>query len=99
MCGLPEAVSVETLKVAWPLPFTGVAAPKMVVGVAQVPPSMSVTDPVVTGLAPDVTVAVKVTDWPKVEGLGVEPSAVDVLAWLTVWLTLPLLVAKLALPP
>ena len=36
------------------------------------------TEPLVTGEPPDVTVEVKVTDWPNVEGLGVDVSAVVV---------------------
>ena len=33
-----------------------------------------------------VTVAVKVTDWPKTDGLGLMDREVAVAAWSTVWL-------------
>jgi hypothetical protein len=46
-----------------------------------------------------VTVAVRVTDWPKTEGLADEASAVLEGAWITDWFTVPLLVAKLLSPP
>ena len=49
----------------------------MVVGVAHVPPSMKVTLPVGVPLLL-VTVAVKVTDCPEVEGLSEEVKVVDV---------------------
>jgi hypothetical protein len=46
-----------------------------------------------------VTVAVKVTVCPAVDGFALEVSAVDdVVFALTVWLTLPLLVAKVVSP-
>src|ERR1043166_2233161 len=35
------------------------------------------------------TVAVKVTDWPKTEGLAEEAREVVLLAWPTVWVTIP----------
>ncbi len=43
-------------------------------------PSLNVTVPAVTGLPPLVTVAVNVTVWPNVDGLGDEVSAVVVAA-------------------
>ena len=59
-------------------------------------PSMKVTVP--TGVpAPgldEVTVAVKVTDWPNVLGFVELVSVVVVLAWLTVCVTLPVLCAN-----
>ena len=48
-----------------------------------------------------VIVAVKMTDWPKTEGLADEVTAVVVLALLTVWVNgepVLLLVLKLASP-
>ena len=49
---------------------------------------------------PGVTVAVKVTDWPNVDGLGEAVTVVVVVAGLTVWppLRVPLLAAKLLSP-
>ena len=45
------------------------------------------------------TVAVKVTDWPKTEGLTEEATLVVVLAWLTFWVrTEEVLELKLASP-
>ena len=46
------------------------------------------------------TVAVKVIDWPKVEGLAEEATVVVVAAWLTTWVAawLEVLVVKLASP-
>ena len=54
-----------------PSAATGTAAPR------SVPPSLNCTVPAVTGAAPTVTVAVKVTDVPKVDGFG---AAVTVVA-------------------
>src|SRR5918998_5265463 len=55
---------VDVEKVAWPEPSTGTLAANVVV------PSVKVTVPVVTGLPPLVTVAVKVTDWPVRDGFS-----------------------------
>jgi hypothetical protein len=46
-----------------------------------------------------VTVAVKVTDWPNVEGLGELARAVEVPALLTVWAVVPELPPNMASPP
>src|ERR1043166_4205924 len=70
-------------KVAWPelrlLVATGV------------PPSWKMTDPVGVPAAgaTALTVAVKVTDWPKTEGLAEEAREGVLLAWPTVWVTIP----------
>ena len=81
------------MNVAWP--ELRVLVP---IGVA---PSLKVTVPVgvpVPG-AVGVTVAVKVTDWPKTEGLTEETPAVVVPALLTVCVKLgEVLVLKLASP-
>ena len=65
------------------------------------PPSRNVTVPVAVP-APDATgetVAVKVTDCPKTDGLRDEARVVLVDALLTTWLTIALvLVLKFALP-
>ena len=47
-----------------------------------------------------VTVALNVTAWPNTEGLAEELTAVELLAWLTVWppARVPLLVLKLLSP-
>ena len=60
--------------------------------VRTVEPSANVTEP--GGVPPvDVTVAVKVTDWPEFDGFGVEATVVEVtkLVWLIVSVRLPLL--------
>src|SRR4051794_37481470 len=93
MVWLP-ASRADVLKVA--VPPLSVPVPR------ELDPSLKVTDPVGVpapgATAP--TVAVKVTDWPKVEGLGAAESAVVVLAWLTVCITAPeVLVRKLLSPP
>ncbi len=60
------------------------------------PPSLNCTVPVAV---PGVTVAVKVTDWPKTEGLLFEVTVVEVLAWFTVCVGKePVLPAKLVSP-
>jgi hypothetical protein len=75
------------LNVATPLPLS---VPEPIC----VAPSKKFTVP--PGVPPDeVTVAVKVTDWPNVEGFGLEVNAVEVEAGLTTWDTaLDVLAAK-----
>ena len=75
------------VSVAWPLAFTCTAAPRLVA------PSVNVTVPVVTGLAPLVTVAVNVTLSPKIDGFSDESSAVDVGARWTTWVSAALVLA------
>ncbi len=99
MCGLPEAASAEVLKLACPLALGVVGPASVVPGTAHVPPSTNVTLPTVTGLPLLVTVAVKVTDWPNVEGFRLDVNAVVVLAVFTTWTTLPLPEFKSPLPP
>ena len=76
----PEA-SDEVANVAWPELRLMVAS--------DVAPSLKVTVPegVPEPGAKVVTVAVKVTDWPKQAGLSEEASVVAVLALLTVWVS------------
>ena len=67
-------------------------------------PSLNVTVPVGVPApgATAATVAVKVSDWPKTDGLGpvVRATVVVVLAWPTTCVTvLEALAAKLAVPP
>ncbi len=76
MTGWLPTARLEVAKVATPLALS-VPVPSVVA------PSLKVTVPVGVPPAP-VTVAVKVTDWPKVEGLADEPSAVVVSALATV---------------
>ena len=86
------AGSAVVVKIATPPPFTA-ALPRVV------PESENVTLPPGTP-AEEVTVAVNVTDWPNVEGLGEDESPVVVLAWPTVWRMNPeVLVPKLLAPP
>lgn len=68
---LPTA-RAEVLKETWPLELSGACA-KMVLPWAKV--TWPVGVPVAGGTA--ATVAVKVTDWPLVDGLGVEVSVVE----------------------
>ena len=79
--------SVEVVKVAWPVP-SSVEVPRVVV------PSLNVTVPM--GVPPlEVTVAVKVTDWLKTEGLAEELTVVVVVnVFWTVCTLLPLLAAN-----
>ena len=62
--------------------------------------SLNVTVPVGVPLPLPLTatMAVKVTDWPNLDGLIEELAAVAVEAWLTVWVTFPPLEAKLESP-
>lgn len=94
MVWLPTA-KAEVVNVAWPLL-------RMPVPMA-LPPSRKVTVPVgvpAPGATAE-TVAVKVTDWPKTEGLGDEARAIAVLALFTTCglpVNEPLLPSKLASP-
>ena len=66
------AASAAVLNAAWPAASTGTAE------ASTVAPSVNVTVP--TGTPPvEVTVAVKVTEVPELEGLGDEVNAVAVL--------------------
>jgi len=93
LCGLPETDSAEVLNVATPEvndPVPSVVAP-----------SLNVTVPVgvpVLAVEASLTVAVNVTDCPKTDGSGEEPSAVVVFAVLTVWETGGLVLALKLLP-
>jgi hypothetical protein len=70
MVWLPTA-SAAVLNDAWPEPLTGTFDAQTVA------PSVKVTVP--TGTPPlEVVVEVKVTDWPKEEGLGEEAAVVEV---------------------
>ena len=73
MVWLP-ANSAVVAKAACPEPFR-IPVPNVVT------PSMNVTVPAGTP-APELTVAVNVTGWPKVDGLGVREVVVVVLATL-----------------
>ena len=70
MVWLPTA-SVEVEKAACPLVLTATAEAR------TVEPSAKVTEPDGVPLI-EVTVAVKVTDWPEFDGFGVEATVVDV---------------------
>ena len=86
------AFSAAVVSVAWPL-ASSVALPRVVA------PSWKVTVPVGVP-TPALTVAVKVTACPYVEGLAPLLSAVEVTAGLTVWVKAALLLAlSLASPP
>jgi hypothetical protein len=58
-------------------------------------PLVNVTVPV----APDVTVAVKVTAWPTVEGLTEEARETTGSAFVTVWVVVPLAGLLFESPP
>jgi hypothetical protein len=70
---------VLTLMLAWPEPFS-VADPK------STAPSLKSTDPDGTPTA-DVTVAVKVTDWPTVLRFGAPVTEVEVLGIVAAFTT------------
>src|ERR1700722_4080979 len=70
MVWLPTA-SVEVENAACPLVLTATAEAR------TVDPSAKVTEPDGVPLV-EVTVAVKVTDWPEFDGFGVEVTVVDV---------------------
>jgi hypothetical protein len=80
-------VSVEVVKVAAPLPI--VPKPR----VAE--PSRKVTVPV----TPDGTVAVKVTDWLKVDGFSEDVSMTVGVGLLTVCVVVPVAGALFVSPP
>ena len=65
------------------MPLVKVPVPSVLVPFLKVTVPLGVPAPGETGL----TVAVKVTDWPKTEGLAEEVKAVAVEAMLTTWLT------------
>ena len=74
-------VSVDVENAACPLPLRAVGPASVVAGAAHVPPSMKVTLPVVTAVAPTFTEAVNVTLSPNVEGFAEEASVVVVFAF------------------
>ena len=68
---------------------------------SELVPSLKVTVPVGVALAgaTGLTVAVKTTAWPNVDGFGDEPAAVLLLPLLTCWVKVAdVLVLKLASP-
>ena len=73
----PATLRAEMLNVAWAEPFR-VSVPNVV------EPSLNVTVPVGAPELDEVTLAVKVTDWPKTAGLAEEVTAVDEAAGLAV---------------
>jgi hypothetical protein len=80
VCAPTERAAVP--KLAWPEAFS-VAVP------SEVAPSLNVTRPIGTPLL-ELTVAVKATDWPNVDGLSAEMSAVVVgeTTFATLYVTL-----------
>jgi len=68
------AVSDVIVKLAWPVASREIGA------LSKVPPSRNEIVPSVTATPPDDTVAVKVTDWPKTDGLPDVMTVVDVSA-------------------
>ena len=88
------AARVEVVNVA--VPLVRVAVPRLAAPSRKVTVPVGVPAPGATAL----TVAVKVTDWPNVDGLVEEATVVVELAWLTVWvIDADVLVVKLASPP
>ena len=91
---LPTASAV-VLKVACPLPLR-VAVPKVVEPLWKETVPVGVPEPG----ALELTVAVKVTDWPKTVKAPDEPMVVVVPSVVTVWVkTAEVLVKKFASPP
>jgi hypothetical protein len=86
MVWLPAA-NADVLKAAWPEPSTGTFEVRTLL------PSVKVTVPTGTP-PPEVTLAVKVTECPNVDGLGDELTVVVVAKFCTTWTVLPLLAAK-----
>ena len=86
-----DSVVVALLVALPPTRVTGL--PKFVPSIWNCTVPVGVPEP--GGLA--ATVAVKVTDWAKTEGLAVEVTVVVVLSWETVWVSVPVLAAKLAI--
>lgn len=87
-------LSVEVLNVA--IPPLSVFEPKVVAPSLKVTVPVGVPDPGATAL----TVAVKVTDWPKTEGFADDATAVVVLSVFTICVRMEeVLVEKLELPP
>ena len=99
-----RASPLNTAVIAW-LP-----TPRLVVETPAVPPTnvpepkltpLSLKSTVPVGLPTPVTtetVAVKVTLLPKTDGFRLLMTAVDVVPWLTTWLTAPVLPVKAASP-
>jgi hypothetical protein len=86
--------SVDAEYIAWPLLFSE-PLPRVEL------PSMNVTVPVGVPIPPvGVTVAVKVTDWPRVDGFADDATDAVVDDWLTTWLNAAdVLPAKFVSPP
>src|SRR6185503_19247792 len=99
-CGEPATVSAAVEHWAWPAALTATVLQLAI----AVPSALNVTLPSALGLPTPspvpVTVAVKVTDSPNVEGFLFELTAVDVVRLLTVCPpgSVPVLVTKLAAP-
>src|SRR5438552_18726686 len=88
------ALRAEVVRVACPLPSSG-PLPMLLALSKNVTVPVALPDPGAT----TETVAVKVTGWPKREGLLFELTDVVVLAWLTVCVGKePVLAVKLASP-
>jgi hypothetical protein len=77
---LPTA-RAEVVKVAWPP--ESVPVPRVATPFLKVTAPVGVPEPG----APALTVAVKVTDWPKTEGLAEDDTVVTLESTVTVWLT------------
>ena len=74
LCGLAATVSADVEQVAWLEALSRTPEQSVVV------PSLNVTLPLAPGFPPPaLTVAVKMTDWPKVLGLAEETKAVLVV--------------------
>jgi hypothetical protein len=82
--------------VNWATPAVKLAVPTVAAPSRNVTVPLGVPAPGATAA----TVAVKVTDWPKTEGLVDEVSVVAVAALLTVWvMAAEVLLLKFASPP
>ena len=90
MVCMPEA-SVEVLNFA--------ASPLTATVFRRVAPSKKVTVPVTLPLNCGATLAVKVTDWLKLEGFTEDISKTVVVALLTVWVVVPVAGPSFVSPP
>ena len=91
LSGSPAVAQVPALPTdILPLPgggATGTPTPTVTPLPIDTPPSSNVTVPVGVPLNCGLTVVVNVTDWPNVDGFWELDTLVELVAWLTVWVS------------